>query len=167
MKVTKSRILAVSFSLVSLICSHFAASAHASDALVEALSDRHHVPSFEELVQLVGGRDQLIDRLVELRGNTTVPQVGMRSARLLLENYNGESEIESALSEDLERADRKGIAQMIALNLDKVPSSVARVRLAENVLQKAQGDSDYAPFAKSLSVSKDEAVRKLARQILP
>ena len=137
-----------------------------SDALTVALSDRHKIPSFAELEQIAGGHDQLIDRLLELRGDQVTPQVGIRSARILLEHFQGEENIAAAFEEDLSRDDRKGIAQVIALNLDRVPSSEARVRLAQGILEKAKSDSNYAVFAKSLIASHDTSVRELAKQSL-
>ena len=135
-----------------------------ADALVDALShDRHGVPSFSELATIAGGRDALIARLIELRGDNTVPMLGMRSTKLLLENFNGEPAIAAAFEEDLGRPDRKGIAQAIALNLDRVPNPAARMKLAQGVLQKAKADTEYATYAKSLIASKDQAVSSLAK----
>lgn len=137
-----------------------------ADQLVDALSDRHKVPSLSELETIAGGHDALISRLIELRTDQTTPLVGMRSAKLLLENFQGEEAIGSAFEEDLRRDDRKGIANAIALNLDKVPSSVGRQRLAKAVLEKASHDEKYAKMARTLTTSQDEGVRELAKQTL-
>lgn len=158
--VTAGFLLTVS---LSSVCAVSDASA---DALIDALSDRHSVPSFSELEKIAGGHDALISKLIELRGDQTTPMIGMRSAKILLENFQGEEAIATAFEEDLQRDDRKGIAEAISMNLDKVPSAAARQRLARGILDKASHDEKFAKYAKNLASSKDETVRALAKQEL-
>lgn len=136
-----------------------------SDPVLFALSSRHMTTSPVELEKLAGGRDLLIERLLVLRTQEQPPFVGVRAESLLLA-YADQQQVEDALTEDLQSADRKGLARVITIRLSKVAQEEVRLRLAKVALTRASKESDFAPYARTLTEDKNAEISRLARETL-
>ena len=136
-----------------------------TDPVLFALSVRHMTATPSELETAAGGKDALISRLLELRSQEKPPFVGVRAEKLLL-GYADEQAVENALTADLQSAERKGLARLVTIHLQSVPSEAVRGRLAKQALDRAGRETDFAPYARVLLESPDSEVKKLARERL-
>lgn len=136
-----------------------------TDPVIFALSVRHMTATPSELEAAAGGKDALIARLLELRTQEKPPFVGVRAEKLLL-GYANEQAVENALTADLQSAERKGLARLVTIHLQSVPSDAVRGRLAKQALDRVGRETDFAPYARVLLESPDSEVKKLARETL-
>lgn len=140
------------------------ANAQANEEVVGALSARHLEVTHQQLEELAGGRDVLIQSLLEIRRTARVPAASIRAQKFLL-HYADEEEVTEALLDDIDSEEFHGLARTIVLHIDKIPSSTARRTIARRALQRARTDSGLRPYTQTLIESKDEEVRAAAREI--
>jgi len=133
--------------------------------LVGALSSRHLDYSVEELEAMVGGADNLVTHLIELRHNESRPFVGVRAEKLLL-GYADREEVQMALGDDLRSSKMAGLARIITVHIDRAPTAEARQLFATLALERAERDIRFRGYAQALVDSKDEVVSNLARKAL-
>lgn len=152
--------MAVLFSALFFQCSVLSAVAESPDPIATALSARHFSTAAPELEKIAGGVDPLVQRLIALRFSPMPPYLALRAEKLLL-GYADRSDVLGALLEDLESPDRKGLAQLIALHVDQVPSDVSRAKLGAGIVARAKRDESYGSFAKMLADSKDPVLRHI------
>ncbi len=137
-----------------------------NSAVLNVLSKRHMNETTADLERIAGGRDNLIRELMALRTYQGLPYVGVRAAKFLVA-YADAPEVEAAIKEDLQAADRAGLAHVYAIQIDKVSSPEARKRIAQGVIDKAQDQPDYSHFARNLLYSNDPEVKRLAQKAFP
>lgn len=142
------------------------AHAQSGDAVLWALSARHMNTSVEELEQLAGGPDAFVARLLELRTKETPPQVGIRAEKILL-RYSAREDVQRALEDDVQSPQYKGLARVIAVNIDDVVDTSVRRRLAGHALKRGAEDSSFSPYSRSLLNSKDDGISRMAREAFP
>lgn len=150
--------------IASLLVGSGLVSSAQADQIEQQLSHRHFVASQESLSKLAGGDDALVARLLELRHSET-PFVAVRAEKVLL-SYADREDVQVAIESDLQSAQMRGLAQVIAVHIDSVPSPEARMRIAQAALARAERDQSYRVYAKVLIDCSDEQVRKLARSTL-
>lgn len=157
---TSLRLVLLSSLTVFLPCMSFAN--ESQDEVWQALSSRHRPGSVEELKQLAGGEEALVQRLLELRNDNTVPYVAVRAEKYLL-LYAERQNVRTALLKDMADPARAGLARAIVLNIDSVKDDAARLALARAGLERVEKDPSFEAFAKELSESKDQRLRTLTR----
>lgn len=158
MKSTTSRI-ALILGLTLLPLTAFAGT---TEDVSKALSGYHFSGDLASLEKIAGGKENLINALLELRTTDAIPFVAIRAERLLV-SYADEERVHNALSADL-GSEHKGLARTVVLHLDKAPST-ARESLARKAVERASHEEDFKPFARSLASSSDAKVRELARSV--
>lgn len=134
----------------------------ASDPVVTALSVRHMTATTEQLEGLAGGADALVAKLLELRSDENTPFVGIRAEKYLLQ-YADRPEVAAALDQDVKSDTMVGLARVIAMNVDKIPSAKARQSLAQSVIDRGKQQTEFKPYAQALTSSSDPEVSALAR----
>ena len=135
-----------------------------TDRVLKALSGFHVGATPDGLEQLAGGREALIAALLELRTNNQVPFVGIRAEKMLL-SYAGRSDVDQALSADVNSTTNQGLARTVAMHLDRAPSAELRTSLSEQIVNRANREPGFAPFARALTQSSDPSVRAVARSL--
>jgi len=135
--------------------------------LRDALAVRHNVYSKERLVGIAGSEAALIASLIELKaeGDSSLPHVPYRAAKILL-GYTSYAVVKDDIEKDLSSPNRRGLAQIVAINIDKVSDLSFRRHIARMALTEAQGDENFMPFAKTLVESSDSEVREIGKEAL-
>ena len=133
--------------------------------VLTALSARDSLSpvGLNELEELAGSKEELIEILLKYRRSETPPFVGIRSERILL-NYAENKEVMEALESDVNDAKYFGLARTIGTHIDSVKDSSSRARLATAVLKRAQTEKRFNMFGRILLESKDSEVKRLARE---
>lgn len=126
------------------------------------LSTRHFSQSEVDLEKIVGGRDRLIEELLEIRHDTAVPFAWARATEILL-NYAEDPRVSEALLEDIDSEKYLGVARLISLKVDNVKNSEMRRTLARRVISRSEREVSFKSYAKNLSKSLDPEVRKMYR----
>ena len=134
-----------------------------SDAVLQALSQRHFSGSIDEITKLAGGTDALVGKLLSIRKISNVPFAPVRAEKLLL-NFADRLEVRKALEADLQSDQFVGLAQVVTLHVDKIENAEFRSHVARLALSRASRDADFQPYARALIDSVDPQVRKLARE---
>lgn len=153
---------AVLVAALSVAFSSSVAVADEPDPVLFALSARHMNTSVAQLEELAGGKDQLVEKLLTWRTQESPPFVGIRAEKLLL-NYADRNDVSQALQSDVDSGKFRGLARIIAVNIDHVSDSQTRERLARSVLERAKQDQEFKTYARTLQDSTDQRVRELAR----
>lgn len=136
-----------------------------TDAVLLALSAKDFTSSRAQLEQISGSEDALVKKLLELRTTEKPPYVGIRAEKLLL-TYAHREDVASALESDLQSQQYKGLARIIAINVDKVQDSAARKRLARTLINQGSVDQEFARYSRTLTESSDAEVSKMAKEML-
>lgn len=136
---------------------------NSDDPVVAALSGRHMNISIEQLEELAGGEDALVETLLQIRTNEQPPFAGIRAEKILL-HYAHRSDVQEALEADIKSTQYKGLARTVTVHLDKVSDASARRKLAQKAITRAENDDEFKPYAKQLLKSKDAQVQSLAKQ---
>ena len=140
----------------------FADDSSAQEKVAKALSGFHMAATSADLEALAGGQDQLVSALLVLRLRETPPSVAVRAEKLLI-GYSDRPDVAKALQEDLTAPDRAGLARTIAMHAGSAPTADARKSLSLTVVDRAQKEETYRPYARALKESSDEEVRRVAR----
>lgn len=152
----------ITFALFSGILMTSSSALAASDPVVSALSLRHMTATTEQLESTAGGADALVSRLLELRTDETTPFVGVRAEKFLLQ-YADRPEVAAALETDVKSPTMLGLARVVAMNVDKIPSPKVRQSLAQAIVERGKQESGFKPYAQALTSSSDAEVSALAR----
>ena len=128
-----------------------------------SLSERHHTPTVSALSSLAGGRQQLIDSLLELR-LSEAPMVGIRAAELLMELSDDQS-VADALREDMQSEQRLGLARLYTLRVAKISDPATRRMVTREAFERADREPAFASTARQLTDSPDQVVAETARQM--
>ena len=72
----------------------------------------------------------------------------------------------AALESDVNDTKYFGLARTVGTHLDSIPSSKARTRLATSVLKRAQAEKRFNMFGRMLLESKDNEVKRLAKEAM-
>ncbi len=129
-------------------------------------SSRHMKMDIKKLEQLAGGEDPLVKRLLELRTDQTYPYVSVRAEKALL-YYSEREEVKQVLLSDLQAPEKKGLARVIAIHLDRVTNQTLKEELAKLAIERASGDKDFIPYARAAtSESSDPKLRALGEKLL-
>lgn len=134
----------------------------AQSSLAEALTARHFNMTTAELEAKYGGEDMLVAELLKLRTQESPPFVGVRSAKLLM-SYAGREDVAKAMYEDIQNDDTVGLAQLYAINIDKVSNENTRRRLARALVDRSKGNARVATAVESMQSSRDAEVSRLAK----
>jgi len=137
----------------------------AATSVKEALSERHGVPSTEELANIAGGEDKLVAELLTLRHDDSLPFISIRAEKILVQ-FADREDVAAALESDLGNAQKRGLARVVAVHLDSAPSSESKARLARAVISRGQREKAFLPYARTLLDSKDSNISSLARSEL-
>lgn len=147
----------------------------ADTKLGQMLAGRHFSMTTSDLLKEFQTPAELIS---ELKGlcSAKLPGVQKRAAVYLL-SLSDHSSAQEALFELLsEESKKKGLANILALNIDKAPSEAFRLQLAESLLAVEAGSSlarvsseessqaSFSPISSFLSESADTRVRSLVSQ---
>ena len=135
--------------------------------VIRTLSARDTIQpvGLSELEEQAGSKEELIEILLKYRRLETPPFVGIRSERLLL-NYAENEKVMEALESDVNDAKYFGLARTVGTNIDSVPNSNARSRLASAVLKRAQSEKRFNMFGRMLLESQDSEVKRLAKEAM-
>jgi hypothetical protein len=160
----RSRFIALLCALSASFCSSAVAQT-LDDPVTAALGTRHMTSTVADLVELAGGEDQLVEKLLALRTQESPPFVGIRAEKMLL-TFAGRPEVQAALEQDVESAQYVGLARTVAVHIDSVSDSNARQALARKVLSRASRESTFSSYARNLKQSTDPEVSRLAKEAL-
>lgn len=137
----------------------------AADPLVTVLTSRHiENVTPKSLEKIAGGEDPLVSRLLELRHDDSVPGLSVRATKFLVA-YSDRADVQAALESDIGDLRKHSTANVLALGLDDVRDSGARVRFAKSLLVRADRDKNFRTYARQLGKSSDPAVKSLARSL--
>jgi hypothetical protein len=141
----------------------FASSCAVADgSLTEALSARHFNQSTADLEAKYGGEEKLVAELLQLRKQESPPFVGVRAAKILM-SYSGREDVAKAMYEDIQSDDTVGLAQLYAINIDKISNESTRRRLARALVDRSKGNARVATAVESMQSSSDAEVSRLAK----
>ena len=135
------------------------ASVAKAESVEKLLTERHLSATPAELETVAGGREQLIDELLKLRQKDTPPYLSVRAEKALL-SYSSDEKVVAALESDLADPNAQGLARIVALHLNKVPSATARERLTKSIRSRAERDESFAPFLRAVESAPAEAGAK-------
>ena len=161
------RLLTGSFSFLALLVCVSSVGAQSvspsvsSDPVLRALEGYHFNKSASELEQIAGGQEQLVSRLLELRGSEKPPFVGIRAVKVLM-SYGEREDVRSALLEDMRSASRLGVARTLVVHIDSVSNRDFRYELARQAVERAVEEESFSRYARALEDSSDERVRRIA-----
>ncbi|MCB0323740.1 MAG: hypothetical protein KDD69_09215 [Bdellovibrionales bacterium] len=117
----------------------------------------------EILESLAGGQDALVRILLDYRTKETPPFVGIRAQKLLL-GYANREDVADALAGDVTSEEYFGLARIVSLHLDQVPSEATRSRLGRAIIERAKKEARFERYARGLLQSQDPAVSRMARE---
>ena len=137
-----------------------------TDPVLTALSSRDMSLNVGQLEQLAGGKEQLVQRLLQLRTQENPPFAGVRSEKLLLQYYADRPEVRAALEEDVQSPTMKGLAKIISLNINDTKDAQTRRSLAKLALERGAADEEFAKVTRHLKDSPDPEISKMAREQL-
>lgn len=149
-------------SFIISACS-YNAQANADDVtekVATALSGYHANLNNEQLENIAGGQDNLVSSLLKLRTTDKLPFVSIRSEKLLLK-YAERSDVATALKNDMQDKNLRGLAGAIALHIDRVSDAGVRRTLAQMATSRAKEDADFGSYTAGFANSEDPEVRKL------
>ena len=129
------------------------------------LSVRHESYSRDNLVKVAGSEAALIASLLKLRTQEGLPYVPYRAVKLLL-GYSQYAVVKEAIESDFKSPERRGVAQVVAVHIDKMNDPATRRYIAKMALDEAETDQTFLPYAKALVDSSDAEIRKIARESL-
>lgn len=153
----------LSIVLVVLYISSFLGSALAEDKVLDVLSERHLSVTPEQLERYAGGADNLAERLLQLRHLQGVQFVAERAARALL-RYSDRPNVLEGLEGDLGDLKEGKLARVIAVYFSDVPDGEAKHRIAMAILERAEIERSFQPFARMLLEATDPEIRQLAEE---
>ncbi|MBP9839203.1 MAG: hypothetical protein KBC84_10895 [Proteobacteria bacterium] len=133
------------------------------DKIISLLSSYDSEVSTTKLEELAGGKQQLIDLLLALRLKEKPPFVATRSEKILI-GYSDEPRVAQILEQDMQDPNLRGLAQIITLHLDTIPSATLRKSLASRATTRARVEKEFTPYASDLKNSKDQEVRRIATE---
>ena len=145
-----------------------AAASPSDDPVYFQLSGRHFNASVDSMIQVAGGEDQLVAKLLELRRSQGLPYVSIRAEKLLLELANredGAGPISSALEKDVTDAGYEGLARVVVTHIDTIQSDSLRSSLATKAVASYRSNDSMHPYLKNLSTSAHDNVRSAAKSI--
>lgn len=144
-----------------LFLSLFLASACAqrSSDLQASLSDRHKVPTINDLEKMYGSTEDLVKDLLLLRLVEFPPFVSLRAEALLLQ-YSDRKDVISSLEEDLDHNNRLGLARVIIRGLDQIKDTKAKVRFAEKAAELVNTNDRLRSLREGMENSSDPVVKK-------
>ena len=139
--------------------------AQAMDSVELELRKRHASAPYESLVEMAGSREALKEQLLLLRNDASMPPyVAVRVQKILLSNYAEDTDVIELFVQDLQAPSRMGLARVITLHLDAIPSKDTRSRLAKVALDRAESDEAFRSVARHLRESADADIQREARQ---
>ncbi len=132
--------------------------------VANALAGYHFGSSNAALEALAGGRDELIDSLLQLRTDDSRPFVGIRAERVLV-TYADEPRVTQALLDDLGSDQRKGLARTVAIHLENAPNATARAQLGTQAVNRARRENAFRPYVEGMKSSSDSELKRIARSL--
>ncbi|MFN8391464.1 MAG: hypothetical protein U0136_14345 [Bdellovibrionota bacterium] len=159
-----SRFVGVAVALGIGLAPHSASASDAVAAVSAAIGGYHPSVTNEQLEQLAGGRESLVQALLEIRNDQTTPFVGVRAERLLLD-YADRSDVQAALSADVDSPSSAGLARTVAIHLGRAPSADSQAALARKIVDRANREAEFVPFARTLKDSPEPRVQSVARSL--
>ncbi len=159
-----SKILAL-LCVLSLAFANLSSAQTLDDPVTLALGSRHMTASVDDLLEMAGGEDALVEKLLALRTQESPPFVGIRAEKTLLQ-FAGRPDVQAALEQDVESSQYLGLARTVAVHIDTVPDANARQALARKVIQRGSRESGFSAYARNLKQSSDPEVSRLAREAL-
>ena len=147
---------------VCLLLPALAMAADASEEIKRALMARHDVAPVGELQKIAGGESELVEILLELRQDNETPFVSVRAEKILLD-FGGRDDVADALEADVNNPETVGLARVVLLHVNRIPSSDTRVRVARAGVRRARAEPKLRTAVSGLEKSSDPRVRAVAQ----
>lgn len=133
-----------------------------NDPFIVKLSHRHNVATTEELLVLFGGdRELLKNKLLEARLNQTHPYLWARALKILLKEFSSDPQVVKFIEEDIADSSKLGIARLVGVNIDEIPSATTRALFAKDLIKKSLVEPKLKDVIDSFALSRHQDLREI------
>ena len=77
--------------------------------------------------------------------------------------YSDRPDVARAIAEDIQSDDTVGLAQLYAVNIDKIPNEQTRRRLAKALVDRSKSNAKVASAVETMASSNDAEVSRIAK----